>query len=60
VVLASDPDVVQIGPYKLPMRSSQSSMNELRITLGGADPMLTRRFPGRVFDQANFPGLSAT
>jgi Domain of unknown function (DUF1833) len=58
-VYASSPDDVVLGPYKLPLRSSETSMNTIRLTLGGSDPLLSKTFPRARFNQADWPGLAA-
>src|SRR5687767_14351631 len=58
MVLASEPDTVVVGPYRLPLRSSETRMGTLTLTLGGSDPMLSRAFPRIRYSQADFPGLA--
>jgi hypothetical protein len=58
VVLASNPDRVELGPFRLPLRSSRSSMGQLVLVLGGGNPILQKAFPRAYFNAADFPGLS--
>lgn len=58
LVLASALDTVFAGPYALPLGSAETSTNSIRLTLGGADPLLSKQFPRHRFSTEAFPGLS--
>ena len=58
VVLARSPDTVQLGPFILPLASSELTQNSIRLTLGFANPLLLRVFPSVRYNSADFPGLS--
>lgn len=60
VVLASAPSTVVLGPYALPLATSETSRNTIRLTLGGADPLLLKQFPRVRFSTERFPGLSVS
>lgn len=59
-VLASAPDTVVFGPWALPLAGAETSRNSIRLTLGGADPLLLKQFPRARFSSEQFPGLSAS
>lgn len=58
VVLASAPNTVVMGPFTLPLRSSETGISSVRLTLGGIDPLLSRKWPLPVFTTAEFAGLT--
>jgi hypothetical protein len=60
LVLASALDTLIAGPYELPLGASETSSNSIRLTLGGADPLLSRQFPRPRFSSEMLPGLSAS
>ena len=56
VVLRSDPDSVQLGPWELEMLTFQLSRDSIQARVGiinvGREP-----FPGLTFEPASFPGI---
>jgi hypothetical protein len=60
IVLASAPNLVVLGPFELPLASVDTSASTIRLTLGGANPLLTKLFPRARFNSQDFPGLSAS
>ena len=57
VVLASDPDTVELGPIDMQLRGVQ--IDALRITGQVAgDPLLDAPYPADTYNQADYPGLA--
>lgn len=57
VVLASDPDVVESGPYPFILRNVDYDIGSVSGELTFVE-VLTRRFPKGTFSPASHPGLS--
>jgi hypothetical protein len=56
VVLASDPDTVEAGPFELTIREVQYDALVVTATMAVED-ILNEPFPGDLFTPQNFPGL---
>jgi hypothetical protein len=59
IVLATAPDVVQFGPWDLPLASAELTGTSIRLSLGYSNPLLMRNFPNARYNSKWFPGLSA-
>lgn len=57
VVVASDPDTVEVGPYQFTLRAVDYDQFVIEGTLGFEEDFLTEPFPARRFTPTDFPGL---
>ncbi|EBA18405.1 hypothetical protein RSK20926_11819 [Roseobacter sp. SK209-2-6] len=55
-IMASDPDVIQLGPMEVEMRAAEYDARAVRGTMG-VEPILEQSFGQRVMNPANTPAL---
>lgn len=58
LVLASDPDVVECGPFRFLSRGAAMSADEIRLELSYED-ILNEPFPGDIMSPGSVPGIFA-
>lgn len=56
IVLASDPDTVEAGPFLFESRSASYDVQTLRFELG-AETFMTEPFPADIYTPTTYPGL---
>ena len=57
VVLASQPDTVECGPYEYALLSVDYDVSQISGTLGYEDDLLNTSIPGDTYTPTNSPGL---
>jgi hypothetical protein len=56
VIVASDPDVVEAGPFVMQLVNIQYNFEEIRLTLA-SEQLMIEPYPGRLFTPGDFPML---
>lgn len=57
IVLASQPELVEVGPIDMFLLTSSYDAHKVQGTLGYEDEVLTQVFPAQKYDPENTPGL---
>ena len=57
VVLASQPDTVEAGPFDFSLQNVQADASSIQGTLGYEDDVFAQQVPGQQYLPANSPGL---
>lgn len=56
IVLASDPDTIEAGPFSFESRSAEYDVQQMRLTLA-YEPLLNEPFPAHSYTPIDYPGL---
>jgi hypothetical protein len=57
VVLASSPDVVEIGPFEYSLQSATANADTIQGVLGFEDDIFSQQVPGQSYQPSNSAGL---